>query len=310
MTQNHTLLVQKLFTDNSKINHVYTHKITTYGRYVLEERTKHFRLSFKSQKTTSRITDSNEPRDYPQARAKKKIYQIIEANHKAYGRTPSLFVTLTFKKPFKKVQKTIPLIRNFVKRYNRRFDQDLRYILVPEFTKKENVHYHGVFFNVPWVDLRWFQNTVWRYGHLDMKVPKKLRSVTKYVSKYITKEMMATHQKGQRYYFASQNLIFPKYDFTLYHDCDTLKPVQVLNYNRITTTKYICQPIPLLPTKTSLQKQLENSTKLWSFQTAKTPLHSSLKKEPKSQTNTQKETKLPQNLNFTPLKMEKLEYPW
>lgn len=149
-------------------------------------------------------------------RAKAKIYDYSRANVWEW------FVTLTFSpekvdrydytKCTKKFSKWLNHIREDA-------GQDFRYIVVPERHQDGAFHFHGLFAGSETLEITFsghytkdgqkvYNIGKYKFGWTTATRVQKNEAVTKYITKYTTKDLME-HIKGKKKYWASRNLNLP-----------------------------------------------------------------------------------------------------
>lgn len=124
------------------------------------------------------------------------------------------FVTLTFKENIEDVSYTNNEFSKFIKRLNYQLykskKQLLKYIAVWEKQERGAIHYHVIFFSLPYIKNADLQK-IWGYGFVRINkidVDSK-ENKGRYVSKYFSKNVDIKNYK-QKSFFKSQNLIQPK----------------------------------------------------------------------------------------------------
>jgi hypothetical protein len=140
------------------------------------------------------------------------VRRIINANVNAYGEKPK-FVTLTFAENIKENRVANAIFRNFIKRMNYWIFGDkktrLKYLTVIEFQKRGAIHYHVVFFNLPYIPVRKLSK-IWDQGFVKINNIDNVDNVGAYVSKYMTKDATDDRLIGEKSYFCSRGLNKPK----------------------------------------------------------------------------------------------------
>lgn len=124
------------------------------------------------------------------------------------------FITLTFKENINDVSYTNKEFSKFIKRLNyylyKEKKQLLKYIAVWELQERGAIHYHVIFFSLPYIKNSELQK-IWGYGFVKINridVDSK-ENRGRYVSKYFSKNIDIKTYK-QKSFFKSQNLIQPK----------------------------------------------------------------------------------------------------
>lgn len=164
-------------------------------------------LSFGYQITPD--TPLDDKRRFSLGRARKNIFRFIECQKKHFSLSDFFFLTLTFADEkytdLDLANKQWSLFTQRLNRHCKKYGYDnLKYISVPEFTKKGRVHYHVLFFNF---SRGMFEKQslakIWSLGHIHLRPLKKIRSVAGYISKYLTKDTIS-HPMSKKTYFTSK----------------------------------------------------------------------------------------------------------
>lgn len=127
-----------------------------------------------------------------------------------------VFATFTFADNIKEPKQANRLYTSFIKRLNYSLTKNksltLKYLTVIEFQKRGAVHYHTVFFNLPYYkgDVQKYFREIWSYGFTKINAVNDLQHLSNYVVKYLTKNNRDKRLDGQKYYFSSKGLIQPR----------------------------------------------------------------------------------------------------
>ena len=156
-------------------------------------------------------------KQYDSIKRKQKHYQemrwiiarIVDCNFD----NKTKFMTLTFKDNIQDITYTNYEFNKFIKRLNFGLYHDkkqkLKYIAVWEKQKRGAIHYHIIFFDFPYINLKKLQE-IW--GHGFVKINKidvdSKDNRGRYVSKYFSKDIDEKNYK-QKAFFKSRNLIMP-----------------------------------------------------------------------------------------------------
>lgn len=156
-------------------------------------------------------------KQYDSMKRKQKHYQemrwiiarIVDCNFD----NKTKFMTLTFKDNIQDITYTNYEFNKFIKRLNFGLYHDkkqkLKYIAVWEKQKRGAIHYHIIFFDFPYINLKKLQE-IW--GHGFVKINKidvdSKDNRGRYVSKYFSKDIDEKNYK-QKAFFKSRNLIMP-----------------------------------------------------------------------------------------------------
>jgi len=153
--------------------------------------------------------------------AKFRLHRLVDSNewkwHKPNGESfMPVFLTLTFKDDVRKIEEANPVFSKFIKRLNYDVaDGDkrarLKYIGVTEFQDKNRngvIHYHVIFFNLPF---KWKGRLeeIWGKGFIKIKRADKVKKLSSYLSKYMSKNFQDSRLDGKKRYFASVGLYQP-----------------------------------------------------------------------------------------------------
>lgn len=152
-------------------------------------------------------------------RAKQKIRDYINSNDGFWtdlNNRPylSVFVTLTFRENLTDLTIANEEFTDFVRRFSFAYfsssTNQLKYLAVPEFQKRGAIHYHCIFFNLPFrEDAKLILDHCWQFGFSKIKALSRVRNVGKYISKYLSKDFVKLGHRGKKCYFASNKLNQP-----------------------------------------------------------------------------------------------------
>lgn len=153
----------------------------------------------------SSITDEETKknnREKSSSRSAKNVRRLVNSNIEKNSK----FVTLTFEDDIRELKDANYIFKKFKQRLEYQLKINLKYLCVPEFTKKGRVHFHVVFFNLPFI-----KNTtlgmIWGHGFIKINKIDNCDNVGSYVAKYMTKENEKLIE--QKSYFTSRNLEKP-----------------------------------------------------------------------------------------------------
>ncbi len=171
----------------------------------------------KGRKKDYKSSDYDENREKVLNRARTRLRRIINSNVNQYGKEfTSKFVTLTFKENVTDLKQANYEFKKFIKRLNYHMfgvkESNIRYSAVPEFQKRGAVHYHIVFYNLPYLksdDVA----TIWGNGFIKINKIEHVDNVGAYVCKYMGKENSDERLQGNKSYFNSKGLYQPS-EFT------------------------------------------------------------------------------------------------
>lgn len=134
------------------------------------------------------------------------------------------FITLTFdpkkftEEQLRDITYTDDLFKKFMKRFNYRLPQKLKYIAVREFHKSGRIHYHMICdwkVDLPYENVireyeRYLADDIWTYGSIvDIKQLNHVDNVGAYIIKYMTKNVAIEFFKDKKIYLCSKGLERP-----------------------------------------------------------------------------------------------------
>lgn len=125
-----------------------------------------------------------------------------------------IFITLTFAENIKDIKQANNLFTLFIKKLTYFLTKSkksaLKYLAVIEFQKRGAVHYHIIFFNLPFIiNIYDEMKRIWGYGFVIVKSLKNIDNIGSYITKYMTKDFNDQRLAGNKAYFVSRNLIKP-----------------------------------------------------------------------------------------------------
>lgn len=166
--------------------------------------------------------DKKKNRSVTMQRARSTLRRLITANTGKYfddaGRVyKPTFLTLTFAENIQNVKNANYEFKKFRQRLEYRFKIKLKYVVVTEFQKRGAVHYHVLFFNLPFVPVGEIAD-IWENGFVKINVIDNVDNIGAYVCKYMGKDLDDTRLVGEKCYFSSRGL---------------LKPVELTNENEV-----------------------------------------------------------------------------
>lgn len=191
------------------IKRVYWRELVEYGKiFELYEFFK-VRITFKEVlRFDYSRKDEGKRRISSVRRARQAVFRLVEANVREHGDYRPIFFTLTFKENIENLRKANRFFKEFIRKLNRIVPSRIRYVIVPEFQDRGAIHYHGVFFNLPFIDIKKFEK-LWGHGFIDIQVSRRIRSTGAYLAKYLTKEYFDERLYGEKAFFCSRGLIRP-----------------------------------------------------------------------------------------------------
>ena len=149
-------------------------------------------------------------------RAAKNLVRIINSNVNAYGKgVTSKFLTLTFAEHITDLEVANKMFTDFMRRLNYSLLKErrnvIKYTAVWELTKNGRIHYHVIFYNLPFVKIDKLVD-IWGHGIAYINVIDNVDNVGVYVAKYMSKpddRYLSPEYSGKRRYFSSTGLRKP-----------------------------------------------------------------------------------------------------
>lgn len=141
------------------------------------------------------------------ARARRDVRRLINANVDKWGEKPK-FLTLTFAENVQDIKQANYEFKKFRQRLEYDLEIKLKYVVVIEFQKRGAIHYHVVFFNLPYVEANYLQS-IWGNGFIKINAIAHVDNVGAYITKYMTKDNDDERLRGKKSYFSSRGLHKP-----------------------------------------------------------------------------------------------------
>ena len=187
--------------------------------------------------------EKQENREKVCARAKRDLRRLVNANVNQYGKEfTAKFATLTFSEHITDLKQANAEFEKFIKRLNYQMfnskSANIKYSVVPEFTKKGRVHYHVIFYNLPYVKAEKLAD-IWGNGFIKINKIDNVDNVGAYISKYMTKDNDSI--KGNKSYFNSRGL-FEATEITEKKEVESfaeLLPLENITYTATFDNDYI-----------------------------------------------------------------------
>jgi len=269
---------KRINSSPSTIKRLYTVKNVYYGSHI--ESTEYFKVqaTFNATRLDYSKAQSGQKKSYSLRRAKDRIYKLIEANIGRFGDYKPIFFTLTTKDQCTEYKQSNRKIKALIRRLNLYTKLEIKYVAVPELHTSGAIHYHGVFFNLPFIDIQYFYNYLWGYGHVDLQVSKSIDSMGAYLAKYITEDFSVNTPLHTKTYMASRGL-YTQVDVytTEIPQYTTFKPFIWAN-NRIIKRHYVTD----IQVRKKYQRYLR---KKWEALQLRNPLYWSCDVTPTRQSN-------------------------
>ncbi len=161
-----------------------------------------------------------EHREQVLKRAKRDLRRLINSNHGQYGDDmTSKFMTLTFRESVTDLSQANYEWKKFMQRLNYEVfkvkKSNLRYNVVIEYQKRGAIHYHAIFYNLPYVKQKRLME-LWDNGGVNIKKIDNVDNVGAYIGEYLGdaekkqgKELGDSRLKGRKSYFSSRGLFKP-----------------------------------------------------------------------------------------------------
>jgi len=160
---------------------------------------------------SSKAKDEESKKNYKRQsyyRARSKITRLINANHNRYPGYRSKFVTFTFRDNITDLKYAWKEWDRFLKRLRRYVGYTLHYVVVVEFQKRGAVHFHAIFFDLPYVSVHTLAG-IWHDGFIKINAIDNISNVGSYVAKYMSKNIDDDRLIGVKCYSCSQGLFKP-----------------------------------------------------------------------------------------------------
>lgn len=156
-------------------------------------------------------TEEDLPRIDNLTRAQRKIKRLVNSNAFVYGYKP-IFATYTFKKNEDDIKTANFYFKRHIDDIRRRIvGRSVRYVAVPELQYRGAIHYHVVFFDLPYIpDIKTVFASSWGQGFVQIKAVEHVRNIGAYVSKYFSKLWHDKRVKGTKGYFSTEGLYQPE----------------------------------------------------------------------------------------------------
>jgi len=141
--------------------------------------------------------------------ARARIRRLISANETAYGERLK-FVTFTFARNVKDLSEANKLWAEYARKMRERHGS-LKYLAVVEFQKRGAIHYHVLYFNLPFIyGVKDALAKTWGHGFVKIVTVAHVRNLGAYVSKYLQKDIMDRRLVGEKAFFCSKGLVQPE----------------------------------------------------------------------------------------------------
>jgi len=140
---------------------------------------------------------------------RQRIRRLVQSNAGYHGQITK-FVTFTFKENVQDLAYANAEFGKFIKRLNYDFVIKSKYLAVVEFQKRGAIHYHVLFFNVPYMDyIAKKMQKIWGYGNVDVRAISHIENIGAYITKYLQKEVFDIRLSREKAFFCSKGLLQP-----------------------------------------------------------------------------------------------------
>jgi len=182
-------------------------ELTIYGGYCQHIQYLTPRVVFEGTEPPPR-REEPEKTEASLARTRMNVFRLISCNVNAHGQFMPIFVTLTYARNEQNRKIAARELRYYHMRLAYEVGLKLKYIAIPEFQKRGAIHYHVVYFNLPFISPQILEQK-WGHGGTNIKSLKSVRKIAGYISKYVTKESIDSRHAGHRLLITSQGLLRP-----------------------------------------------------------------------------------------------------
>ena len=176
---------------------IYQYEKPVYSDYELNKIRQH-----EGRRQEANEDNKQKNREKCSNRAARTVRRLVNSNIAINSK----FLTLTFADHVTDLKKANYEFKKFKQRFEYYLGVRIKYLCVPEFTKKGRIHYHVVLFNLPFVKNKTLQS-IWSNGFIKINKIDNCDNVGAYVSKYITKDNEQMIE--EKSYFTSRNLEKP-----------------------------------------------------------------------------------------------------
>ncbi len=150
-------------------------------------------------------------------RAKKVIFNLISTNAWFWYKENNIpylpvFLTLTHKENMVDIKHSNTLHTRFIKNLNYYIFHTkkvkIRYLSVIEFQKRGAIHYHIIFFNLPYISKKELED-IWGQGFVHIRKVNENKNVARYLVKYLGKGNDDNRLQNKKRYSCSGRLLKP-----------------------------------------------------------------------------------------------------
>lgn len=164
------------------------------------------------------------------SRAQIAIRRFVNANAFQGGLLP-IFITYTYAENMQSMQKARADFKAHIRKLKIELGiWNLKYVVVPELQARGAVHFHAVFFNMPYsIVVNERRDRVvancWGHGFVDVVFTEHVKNLGAYISKYFGKQWFEFLKKGEKKYWCSTGLIQP----IIFRSLDNLPELHTLD---------------------------------------------------------------------------------
>jgi len=171
----------------------------------------------KQSKPRGKKTNRPENRKLSFRASKRNLKRIVNTNSETWTDDNNnyvfpKFITLTFAKNIQDIPSANLEYKKFLQRLNYYFtnkkENFLKYAVVIEFQKRGAIHYHAVFFNLPYISNKKLSQ-IWSNGFVRINKINYVYNIGSYMTKYMAKDLDDTRLCGEKSYFTSRGLKKP-----------------------------------------------------------------------------------------------------
>lgn len=159
--------------------------------------------------TLQNVLEEEERRDDHLRRTRSALRRLISANADAWDCMP-IFLTYTFAENIQDIDYANAIFKSFTRKLRKRTGVKLKYVVVMEFQKRGAIHYHAIYFNIPYIKgLRKIVAETWAQGFIKLESVRNVRNLGAYISKYLQVDLDDKRLVGKKAFFSSRGLIKP-----------------------------------------------------------------------------------------------------
>lgn len=153
--------------------------------------------------------EEEERRDDHLRRTRSALRRLISANADAWDCMP-IFLTYTFAENVQDITHANSIFTAFTRKLKKRIGIKLKYVVVMEFQKRGAIHYHAIYFNIPYIaGLRKIVAETWAQGFIKLESVRNVRNLGAYIAKYLQVDLDDKRLVGKKAYFSSRGLVKP-----------------------------------------------------------------------------------------------------